>query len=125
MLDKTGLRDYCLGKKGAIEDFPFGKDVRVFKVMGKMFALLPVDDPARISLKCDPIKAQALRLTYEAVEPGYHLNKQHWNTVTVDGSIPDEEIIEMIDHSYWLIVQKLKKSDRKALGTFNEDDTVN
>lgn len=115
MMDLDALRAYCLGKKGAEETFPFGSDVRVMKVMDKMFALLPVQGAATISLKCDPIWAQLLRDTYEAVTAGYHLSKRHWNTVISDGSISDAEIREMIDHSYDLIVKGLTKAQRAEL----------
>lgn len=115
MLNANDLLQHCLSKKGAVETFPFGPDARVLKVMDKMFAIMPVDGTASISLKCEPVWAQMLRDTYEAVKPGYHLNKQHWNTVLSDGSIPDDEIREMIDHSYTLVVKSLKKSEREAL----------
>jgi len=114
-VDSTTLRNYCLSKKGAVETFPFGEDVRVLKVMNKMFALIPVSDSASISLKCEPTWAQILRDTYAAVQPGYHLNKEHWNTITCDGSIPDEEILGMIDHSYEQVVRGLSRKDREAL----------
>ncbi len=116
MMDEQALRDYCLSQKGAGENFPFGDDVRVFKVMGKMFALIPVGEkPPSISLKCDPHWALVLRETYPAITPGYHLNKQHWNSVAVDGTIPDDEVYEMIDHSYKLIVKALTKDARAKL----------
>jgi predicted DNA-binding protein (MmcQ/YjbR family) len=115
MLNARSLMDYCLAKKGAVETFPFGPDARVFKVMAKMFAIMPADGTATISLKCDPTWAKLLRDTYEAVQPGYHLNKVHWNTVRVDGTIPDAEIREMIDHSYQLVVKGLKKTEREVL----------
>jgi predicted DNA-binding protein (MmcQ/YjbR family) len=115
MLIRSNLRDYCLAKGGAIEDFPFGDEVAVFKVMGKMFALLPVAGAPQISLKCDPVFATVLRDTYPAVTPGWHLNKKHWNSVKVDGSIPDDEILEMIDHSYEQVVKGLTKAARDRL----------
>lgn len=115
MLDHQTLRAYFLEQTGAVEEFPFGEDVRVFKVRGKMFGLLPDGVPLSISLKCDPVLAQMQRDTYPAVKPGYHLNKQHWNTVTIDGTISDKEILEMIDHSYQLVVKGLKKLEREAL----------
>lgn len=116
-MERTTLREHCMQKPGVTEEFPFGDDAAVFKVLGKMFALIPVKaEPVSISLKCDPTWAQMLRQTYAAVKPGYHMNKQHWNTVTVDGTIPDDEIIEMVDHSYALVVKKLKKADRESLG---------
>lgn len=118
-MDHQALRAYCLSRKGAVEDFPFGEDTIVYKIMGKMFALLPArparDEPPIISLKCDPTLALLLRQTYDAVQPGYHLNKSHWNTITVDGSIPYSEIEEMIDHSYGLVVKGLKKIERDQL----------
>ncbi|MBW1841765.1 MAG: MmcQ/YjbR family DNA-binding protein [Deltaproteobacteria bacterium] len=110
------LREYLLKKMGASEDFPFGPDVMVFKVMGKMFALVACKEtPLRINLKCDPDLALHLRSAYNAVLPGYHMNKKHWNTVVLDGSMPDEEILSMIDDSYDLVVKGLKKSDQKRL----------
>jgi predicted DNA-binding protein (MmcQ/YjbR family) len=115
MLNEQDLIQYCLKQTGAVEEFPFGPDARVYKVMNKMFALIPVDGPVRISLKCNPTLAQILRDTYPAVQGGYHLNKRHWNTVLVDGTIPDDEVLEMIDNSYDLVVGKLSKKDREKL----------
>lgn len=115
-MNKEQLQNYCISHKGAIAEHPFGAGVTVYKVMGKMFALVPEDDSKlSISLKCDPVWAQVLRQTYKAITPGYHLNKQHWNTVAIDNSISDEEIYEMIDHSYELVVKNLKKIDRVKL----------
>lgn len=115
-MDRNELRLYCLSRRAAVEDFPFGDDVAVFKVAGKVFALLPVAGPVRISLKCDPTWAVVLRQTYPAVKPGWHLNKKHWNTVEVDGSIADDEILEMVEHSYQLVVKGLTKAERARLG---------
>lgn len=110
------LRSYLLKKQGAFEDFPFGPEVMVYKVMGKMFALVFWDDSSlRINLKCDPDLAMHFRALYKAVTPGYHMNKRHWNTITLDGSIPDDEIHAMINDSYSLVVRGLKKADRKNL----------
>ena len=110
------LRDYLKEKKGTTEELPFGPEVLVFKVIGKMFAILAwQDNPLRISLKCEPDHALALRDIYEAVQPGYHLNKKHWNTVVLDGSIPEKEILQWIDDSYQLVVKGLKKVDRQRL----------
>ena len=107
------LRDFCLSLAGADEAFPFGPMTSVFRVAGKMFALSQLDaDPLRISLKCEPELAQSLRGTYAAVLPGYHLNKRHWNTVIIDGSLPDRTIREMIEDSYDLIVSKLPSANR-------------
>jgi predicted DNA-binding protein (MmcQ/YjbR family) len=113
------IRKYCLGKKGKItEGFPFGEDVLVFKVNGKVFSLLMIDErPLSMNLKCDPELAIELRERYEAVRPGYHMNKTHWNTVTIDGSIPPLEIRKMIDHSHELVVKSLGKAiSRRILG---------
>jgi len=110
------LRAYLLDKKGATEGHPFGPETLVFKVMGKMFALVAWEEtPLRITLKCDPDDALALRDQYEAVQPGYYTNKRHWNTVTLNGSIPNGEILEMIDNSYDLVVKGLKKAVRQEL----------
>jgi len=100
----------------AQEDQPFGPDVFVYKVRGKMFAILSPEVPPTVSLKCNPHLATMLRETYPAVTPGYHLNKQHWNTVVVDGSVPESEVREWISHSYELVVKSLPKRDRQELG---------
>jgi predicted DNA-binding protein (MmcQ/YjbR family) len=110
------IRDYCLQKKGTTAEHPFGPETMVFKVMGKMFALCsPGNTPLAINLKCDPELAITLRSHYAAVQPGYHMNKEHWNTVTLDGSLPDDEVLGMIDHSYELVVKGLRKADRASL----------
>lgn len=111
------IRQHCLEKKGRItEGFPFGEDVLVFKVNGKMFLLTRIDEhPLSVNLKCDPERAIELRERYEAVQPGYHMNKKYWNTVTLDGSIPTKEILEMIDHSHSQVVTSLSKSVQKKL----------
>ena len=104
------VRDYCLRKKDATEDFPFGETTLVFRVDGKMFALVGLDErPFWINLKCDPERAVELREMYEGVRPGYHMNKRHWNTVVLDGTIPLKEIYSMIDHSYELVVTGKRK----------------
>jgi predicted DNA-binding protein (MmcQ/YjbR family) len=105
-MDIVSLREYCIGKKGATESFPFGDDTLVFKADGKIFALVNLDDELSINLKCDPILAIDLRERYTSVTPGYHMNKKHWNTVLLDGSIPDKEVFSWIDHSYDLIINK-------------------
>jgi predicted DNA-binding protein (MmcQ/YjbR family) len=110
------IRKYLLNKGGAYEEFPFGPSVIVFMVMGKMFALIPLEKtPLRINLKCDPDLALHLREAYSAVQPGYHMNKKHWNTITFDGSIPKHELLTMIDDSYDLVVKGLKKADKLKL----------
>jgi predicted DNA-binding protein (MmcQ/YjbR family) len=114
-MDGEAFRDYCLRKKGTTEGFPFDDKVLVFKVLGKMFALVDVDSFESANLKCDPEKAIKLREEYTGVQPGYHMNKQHWNTVMLDGSVPDGLIYHLIDHSYELVVDKLPKRDKMLL----------
>ncbi len=115
-VELESLRSYLFKKKGVIEDFPFGPGVMVFKVMGKMFALIAWGElPLRINLKCDPDLSMHLREVYKAIQPGYHMNKKHWNTVILDSSIPHGEIFTMIDESYDLVVKGLKKADREKL----------
>jgi predicted DNA-binding protein (MmcQ/YjbR family) len=104
------FREYCLTKPGAVEDTPFGEGTLVFKVGGKIFALASLDDvPPRVNLKCDPERALDLRDRYEEVQPGYHMNKKHWNTVVLSGRIPAAEIRQMIDHSYELVARRPRK----------------
>jgi predicted DNA-binding protein (MmcQ/YjbR family) len=113
-MDLESFREYCLKKRGASEDTPFGEDVLVFKIDGKMFTLAPLDEiPATANLKCDPDLALELRDRYEQVRPGYHMNKRHWNTVEIDSGIPDAELRKMIDHSYELVVKRLRRAKRK------------
>jgi len=115
-MNVESFRDYCLSKPAATEGAPFGPENIVFKVKGKMFGLLALDAfPTRANLKCDPDLAMELRDRYEQVEPGYHMNKKHWNTVVLDGVIPEREVKKMIDHSYDLVVQTLPKPKRKPL----------
>jgi predicted DNA-binding protein (MmcQ/YjbR family) len=109
-MDEVEFREYCLGKPNTTEGTPFGETVLVFKVAGKMFALMSLDEvPATANLKCDPDLALDLRDRYEQVRPGYHMNKKHWNTVEIDSGIPEAELRRMIDHSYDLVVQSLPK----------------
>jgi len=107
-MDIISLREYCLSKKSATESFPFGDDTLVFKVAGKIFALVNLDGELSINLKCDPVLAIELRERYDSVTPGYHMNKKHWNTVFINGTIPDKEIFSWIDNSYDLISPKKK-----------------
>jgi predicted DNA-binding protein (MmcQ/YjbR family) len=110
------LRGYCLSFPGSLETFPFGPETSVFKVAGKMFALSQLARrPLRISLKCEPDLAEQLRQTHPAVLPGYHLNKRHWNTVIIDGSLPEQMIKDMIEDSFDLVVSRLPET-RRALG---------
>jgi predicted DNA-binding protein (MmcQ/YjbR family) len=109
-MDLAEFREYCLTKPGASEETPFGPDVLVFKVRGKMFALAALDEvPAAVNLKCDPDLALDLRDRYEQVRPGYHMNKKHWNTVEIESGILDVDLRKMIDHSYELVIEKLPK----------------
>ena len=110
------IRKYCLSLSGTEEDYPFGEDTLVFKVAGKMFTLASLDSiPLQINLKCDPETAIELREMYEAVIPGYHMNKKHWNTVILDGTIKAKELKEWIKNSYNLVVNGLSKSAKKKL----------
>jgi predicted DNA-binding protein (MmcQ/YjbR family) len=118
-LDIDAIRDYCLNKlAGVKEDMPFGEDVLVFRVRRKIFLLTRLlSRPLAINLKCDPARALELRERYESIQPGYHMNKKHWNTVLLDGTIPTKEIYGMIDHSYDLVcngsVGRSKPTSRK------------
>jgi predicted DNA-binding protein (MmcQ/YjbR family) len=110
------LREYCLAKKEVEEGFPFGETVLVFKVKGKIFLLARLDQPVlEFNVKCDPEKAVEWREQFAAVQPGYHMNKKMWNTVTMDGSIPSRIVREMIDDSYYEVVQSLPKKAREGL----------
>lgn len=116
-MDATQLREHCLTFPGSTETFPFGGETSVFKVAGKMFALSRLArEPLEISLKCEPPLAEQLREAHPAVRPGYHLNKRHWNTVAVDGSLDDRLLKDMIEDSYDLVVSRLPMSRRRALG---------
>lgn len=103
------IRDYCLGKADVEETLPFGPDTLVYKVNGKIFLLMGMDaEPVSFNVKCDPDLAQELRETYTCVQPGYHMNKKHWNTVTADGSVSFKQLKEWIDHSYGLVSKRKK-----------------
>lgn len=108
-------REYCIAKDGVTEEFPFDEQTLVFKVMGKMFALTDVDDFESINLKCDPERSVQLRDQYDTIYAGYHMNKKHWNTIDMDGSLPDSLVRELIDHSYDLVVEKLPKALKEEL----------
>lgn len=112
-MDFATLRTCLLAKPGAVEEFPFDAVTLVVKVGGKMFALVGIDEmPLRLNLKCLPEQAEILRELYPAVLPGYHMNKRHWNTVVLDGSLADEDVQGMIDESYRLVVQGLPRARR-------------
>jgi predicted DNA-binding protein (MmcQ/YjbR family) len=114
-MDIESLRDYCLAKPGVTETLPFGPDTLVFKVLDKMFLLIGLNSPDSFNVKCDPGKAVELRDEYDEVQPGYHMNKTHWNTVSMKGRLNDGQLKEMIDHSYTLIVESLPKSKQALL----------
>ena len=116
-MDARALRDLCLGFTGAVEERPFGPETSVFKVRGKMFALSALErTPLEVSVKCDPDLAVELRGSYGAIRPGYHLNKRHWNTVTLDGTLSDQLVRDLIEDSYDLVVSGLPKRTREQLG---------
>ena len=109
------LRDYCLGLKGVTESFPFDETTLVFKVAGKMFCLTDLEDSFGVNLKNDPVKNIELREEFPAIKPGYHMNKKHWNTVEIDGSVPNEMLKNLINESYDLVVQSLTKKKQQEL----------
>jgi predicted DNA-binding protein (MmcQ/YjbR family) len=115
-MNAEALRDLCLTFRGSEETFPFGFETSVFKVAGKMFALSRLRaDPLAVSLKCEPLIAEQLRAAHPAITPGYHLNKRHWNTVVIDGSLPAEMLGDMVEDSYDLVVSRLPRARRSAL----------
>ena len=116
-MTRDQVLDVCSGLPGAVEDYPFGDEVAVFKVGGKMFALVMLTgEPGSMNLKCDPDWALELRARHEAVRPGYHMDKRHWNTVDLDGTVDDDELRELIAHSYELVIRRLPKGERARLG---------
>lgn len=116
-MNVEAFRTYCLSKQYVTESFPFDDVTLVFKVANKMFALLSLDShPATANLKCEPQKALLLRNKYSEIIPGYHMNKEHWNTITIESKLTDTFIKEMIDDSYQLVVDKFTKKRRKELG---------
>jgi predicted DNA-binding protein (MmcQ/YjbR family) len=124
-MDLAQFREYCLSKPRATEGTPFGPDVLVFKVGGKIFALAALDEvPTRVNLKCDPDLALDFRDRYEQVTPGYHMNKKHWNTVEIEIRIPDAELRKMIDHSYDLVANSLPKSTAKVAARSRRNSTA-
>lgn len=115
-MNLDNIKKHCIGKPGAMEDFPFDFTTMVFKVGNKIFALTDInDDPLRISLKCEPMYAISLRQDYKSIIPGYHLNKLHWNTLILDGTVPDKLVKELIDHSYELVFKSLTKDKREEI----------
>jgi predicted DNA-binding protein (MmcQ/YjbR family) len=115
-VNAENLEYYLLSRQGACKDYPFGKGVAVFKVMGKMFALFAEKESLlRINLKCDPDEASLLRGMFESIKPGYHMNKDHWNTVVLDGTVPEDMLLDMINKSHALVVKGLRRADRERL----------
>ena len=115
-MNSKKVREYFLNKPHSDESYPFGPDVAVYKVKGKMFATYGThNDLPAINLKCDPDEASALRDIFKSVIPGYHMNKRHWNTVYLDGSIPQGELERMIDNSFLLVVSKMTKKDQQSI----------
>jgi len=106
------FRDYCLSKTGVTEEFPFDEHTLVFKVMGKVFAIVPLErSPSQANLKCDPERAEELREAYDGlIYPGFHMNKKHWNTVLLADRLPSQLVMDLIDHSYDLVVAKFTKA---------------
>jgi predicted DNA-binding protein (MmcQ/YjbR family) len=124
-MDLAQFREYCLSKSCASESTPFGPDVLVFKISDKMFALAALDEvPITANLKCDPDLALELRDRYEQVTPGYHMNKRHWNTVEIEGGIPDTELRKMIDHSYDLVARGLPRPRAKVAARSRRNATA-
>lgn len=124
-MDFDQLNDFLLKKSGTKLDLPFGPDTLVYKVVGRMYALIAwQSDPLRLSLKCDPEQAIRLREKYNAITPGYHLSKTHWNTITLDGSVPDQEMIDMINESYRLVVAYMPKRLFKILVNIVEKEKL-
>ena len=124
-MDLAQFREYCLGKPCATEGMPFGPAVLVFKVSGKMFALAALDDvPTTVNLKCEPDLALELRDRYEQVTPGYHMNKKHWNTVEIEGGVPDPDLRRMIDHSYDLVAKALREPKAKVAARSRRNSTA-
>jgi predicted DNA-binding protein (MmcQ/YjbR family) len=116
-VDHKALRRLCRRFAGSEETFPFGPETSVFKVGGKIFAISRLaGDPLSVSLKCEPPLAEELRAAHPAITPGYHLNKRHWNTVVIDGSLPERMIADLVEDSYDLVVSRLPRTRRRALG---------
>ncbi len=120
-MNQEEIREYCISKPGVTEGFPFNDTALVFKVAGKMFALLDLSEDSRgLTLKCDPDLALELRESYSEVTPAWHFNKQHWNSISLSGSISDNQLKEWIDHSYLLL--KVVCQNRKKMNYFSNND---
>lgn len=116
------VREHCLAKPGVEEGFPFDEDSPVYKVMGKIFAIISLDHPGSINLKCDPERALELREEYEGITPGYHMHKVHWNTVQFDGTVPLQLVFDLVDHSYDLVAASLSKKIREELKRISDEE---
>ena len=114
-MDISNIRTYCLNKVGVYESFPFDDETLVFKVGSKIFCLMGLNPPFSINLKCEPEKAIELREEYEEIKPGYHMNKKHWNTVSLEGRLENSLIKEMIDDSYFLVYKNLTKREKEEI----------
>ena len=116
-MELKALRTFLKNKKGCTEELPFGPEVLVYKVMGKMFALVAKEEtPLRLNVKCDPELSEHLRRAYDTIKPAYHMNKKHWNSIILDGSVPEDQTRSFIDDSYNLVVKTLRRKDREKLG---------
>jgi predicted DNA-binding protein (MmcQ/YjbR family) len=116
------IKAYCLAKPGSSAGYPFGEGTLVFKVLDRMYALCSEDEqPLRINLKCDPDDALALRAQYSAIIPGYHMNKKHWNSLIMDGSLQDSLVFELIDHSYQLVISKMSQAKQRKLRSIEKN----
>lgn len=116
MMNVETIREFCIRKKGVTEEFPFDEETLVFKVMGKIFLLINIEEvDISVNLKCNPELAIAMREKYESVQPGYHMNKKHWNTVSYTGEFSEKEFYEMIDHSYLEVVKSMTKKQQQEL----------
>jgi predicted DNA-binding protein (MmcQ/YjbR family) len=116
------IKEYCLAKPGSSAGYPFGEGTLVFKVLDRMYALCSEDErPLRINLKCDPDDALALRAQYSAIIPGYHMNKKHWNSLIMDGSLQDSLVFELIDHSYQLVISKMSQAKQRKLKSIEKN----
>ena len=113
-MDVESIREYCIAKQRVTESFPFDTETLVFKVEGKIFLLIGLNNPDSFNVKCDPEEAIRLREEYSEVVPGYHMNKKHWNTVYLNGRLSNQQLHKMIDDSYWLVIKSLPKKIRET-----------
>lgn len=114
-MDIESLREYCIRKRGVTESFPFDQNTLVFKVGDKVFLLIDLSDPVSFNAKCNPERAISLREEYQEVKPGYHMNKVHWNTVSITGRLTEKQLHDLIDHSYELVYSGLSKKSQEQI----------